>query len=159
MEVFHPTSLDEALDTLAAHPGATILAGGTDLMVAVNYFGLRPEPGVAVRRVPGVGGVEGASRGGGVRRLRWDEFLVGPKRNGLLPGELILGARLPGPLPRMQGFAKVGARDAMVIGVASACLLREEDGTTRLPLGSVGPPPPRARRAEGVVSARRPPPP
>jgi len=219
MEVFHPTSLDEALDTLAAHPGATILAGGTDLMVAVNYLGLRPEAVVAVRRVPelweidgsfiGAGctwsrleqapwpalaqaartvgspqirhagtlggnlgtaspagdglpflaaadaAVEVASRAGGVRRLRWDEFLVGPKRNGLRPGELILGARLPGPLPQRQGFAKVGARNAMVIAVASACLLREEDGTTRLSLGSVGPTPLRARRAEEMISAER----
>jgi len=219
MEVIRPTSLDEALDALAAHPGATILAGGTDLMVLANYFGLRPEVVVAVRRVPelqrleegfigaGVtwarlerspwpalaqaartvgspqirhagtlGGnlgtaspagdglpflaaadavIEVASRAGGVRRLRWDEFLVGPKRHALRPGELILGARLPGPLPRRQGFAKVGARNAMVIAVVSACLLRAEDGTTRVALGSVGPTPLRTRRAEEMISAER----
>jgi CO/xanthine dehydrogenase FAD-binding subunit len=99
--------------------------------------------------------VEVASRADGVRRLRWDEFLVGPKHNALRPGELILGARLPGQPPRRQAFAKVGARNAMVIAVASACLLREEDGTTRLALGSVGPTPLRARRAEAMISAER----
>lgn len=99
--------------------------------------------------------VEVASRAGGTRRLRWDEFLVGPKRNSLRPGELILGARLPEEPPRRQAFAKVGARNAMVIAVASACLLREEDGTTRLALGSVGPTPLRARRAEAMISAER----
>lgn len=99
--------------------------------------------------------IEVASRAGGVRHLRWDEFLVGPKRHSLRPGELILGARLPGPLPVRQAFAKVGARHAMVIAVASACLLRDEEGTTRLALGSVGPTPLRARRAEAMISAER----
>ncbi len=34
--VLVPTSLGEAVDGLNAHPGATLLAGGTDLMVEVN---------------------------------------------------------------------------------------------------------------------------
>src|SRR4030065_674683 len=73
MEVFHPTSLDEALDTLAAHPGATILAGGTDLMVAVNYFGLRPEAVVAVRRVPELWEIDGSFIGAGVTWSRLEQ--------------------------------------------------------------------------------------
>ena len=36
MTVLVPTSLDEAVAGLAAHPAATLLAGGTDLMVEVN---------------------------------------------------------------------------------------------------------------------------
>lgn len=219
METIRPTGLEEALDALAAHPAATILAGGTDLMVAANYFGLRPQTVVALRRVPELkslddhfigagctwarleaapwpalaqaartvgspqirhagtlGGnlgtaspagdglpflaaadalIEVASRSGGTRLLPWDEFLVGPKRHTLRPGELILGARLPEGVPGRQAFAKVGARNAMVIAVASACLLRAEDGTTRVALGSVGPTPLRARRAEGMISAER----
>lgn len=219
MEIIRPTRLEEALDALAAHPGATILAGGTDLMVAANYAGLRPEVVVALRRVPELWEIDGgfvgagatwarlekapwpamaqaartvgspqiraagtlggnlgtaspagdglpflaaaeatievASRAGGVRHLRWDEFLVGPKRHSLLPGELIVGTRLPRHLPARQAFAKVGARNAMVIAVASACLLRDEDGTTRIALGSVGPTPVRAPRAEAMISAER----
>lgn len=34
--VFVPTTLDEAFDVLVAHPGATPLAGGTDLVVELN---------------------------------------------------------------------------------------------------------------------------
>jgi CO/xanthine dehydrogenase FAD-binding subunit len=219
MEIIRPARLDEALDALAAHAGATILAGGTDLMVQVNYQGMRPEVVVAVRHLPELQEIDGsfvgagvtwtrlvrapwlalaqaartvgspqirhagtlggnlgtaspagdglpflaaagatievASRAGGVRRLPWDEFLVGPKRNGLRPGEMILGARLPEHMPARQAFAKVGARNAMVIAIVSACLLRAEDGTTRLALGSVGPTPLRARRAEEMISAER----
>lgn len=40
---FHrPADLDEALRLLAAHPEAVPVAGGTDLMVAVNYRHIRP---------------------------------------------------------------------------------------------------------------------
>ena len=219
MEVIRPAGLDEALDALAAHPRALILAGGTDLMVQANYTGLRPDVVVALRRIPELREIDGsfigagctwatlehaawaalaqaartvgspqiryagtlggnlgtaspagdglpflaaadadievASRAGGTRRVPWGEFLVGPKRHTLRPGELILGARLPEGIPGRQAFAKVGARNAMVIAIASACLLREEDGTTRLALGSVGPTPLRARRAEAMISAER----
>ena len=219
MQTVRPRSLDEALDALVAHPGATLLAGGTDLMVRVNYQGLRPAVVVTLRRVPelqeigdgfvgaGVtwsrlasapwpglaqaartvgspqiramgtlGGnlgtaspagdglpflaaveatVEVASRSGGTRALAWDEFLVGPKRNALRPDELILGVRLPDPLPERQEFAKVGARNAMVISIASACLVRYADGRVRIALGSVGPTPLRAPRAEAMISAEK----
>lgn len=47
-----PRSLDEAVGCLQAEPGATILAGGTDLMVEVNA-GRRPlGPVVTLRHVP-----------------------------------------------------------------------------------------------------------
>ncbi len=217
METFRPTSLDEALDLLEAHPDATILAGGTDVMVQVNYDHFRPPTVVGVRRVPelaemddrfigaGVtwtrlehgpwralaeaartvgspqirnagtlGGnlgtaspagdglpylaavdaeVEVASRAGGRRTLAWHEFITGPKRTALRPGELILGVRLPEATPAREGFSKVGPRNAMVISVASACLVRYEDGATRIALGSVGPTPIRPRRAEEMISA------
>jgi len=219
MEVLRPHSLEEALDALDAHPGATILAGGTDLMVLANYQALRPDTVVALRRVPELQEMDGsfigagvtwaclvsapwpglaqaartvgspqirttgtlggnlgtaspagdglpflaavdarielASRSGGRRSLSWDEFLVGPKRHTLRPGELILGVRLPGDLPEQQAFAKVGARNAMVISIASACLVRRADGTVHIALGSVGPTPLRARRAEEMISAER----
>jgi len=41
---FHrPTDIDEAVALLAAHPEAVPVAGGTDLMVGVNYRHIRPE--------------------------------------------------------------------------------------------------------------------
>jgi CO/xanthine dehydrogenase FAD-binding subunit len=85
---------------------------------------------------------------GGERRVPVDEFLTGPKQNALLPGEVILGVELPADLPPRQAFAKVGVRQAMVIAVASTCVIRSDDGTTRVALGAVGPKVLRATEAE-----------
>jgi CO/xanthine dehydrogenase FAD-binding subunit len=217
MDSYRPTSLDAALEVLDAEPEATILAGGTDLMVEVAYAGRRPGTLVALRRVEElrewderfigagvtwtrlergpfpalaeaartvgspqirnagtIGGNLGTaspagdglpflaaidasviieSRASGRRTLRWDEFVTGPKQHALRPGEVIVGVELPERVPARQGFAKVGTRNAMVISVASACLVRDEDGATRIALGSVGPTPIRARRAEAMISS------
>jgi CO/xanthine dehydrogenase FAD-binding subunit len=51
MSVFVPSTLDEALRALADTPDATVLAGGTDLMVEFNDGHRRPEVIVAVNRV------------------------------------------------------------------------------------------------------------
>src|SRR2546425_6005351 len=77
---------------------------------------------------------------GGIRRaLPWHQFMVGPKKTVIAPDELILGAQwkiVRGP----GSFSKVGTRNAMVIAVASLCLLfDEENRTVRVALGSVGP--------------------
>ncbi len=85
------------------------------------------------------------------RRLPIEEFLVGPKRNALLPGEVIVGVELDDGVPRAQAFSKVGVRQAMVIAMVSACVLREEDGATRVAIGAVGPKVLRARAAEDLV--------
>ena len=45
-------SLDEAQGALADHPGATVLAGGTDLMVEINRGLRRPSHVVGVAQVP-----------------------------------------------------------------------------------------------------------
>lgn len=50
-----PRSINETVDALRAAPGATILAGGTDLMVAVNAGSHRPESVVSLARVPELG--------------------------------------------------------------------------------------------------------
>jgi len=47
-----PTTLAQALDLLAEHPDATVLAGATDLGVEVNLRGARPTYVVAVDRLP-----------------------------------------------------------------------------------------------------------
>jgi len=52
MSVLVPTSLDGALQALADHPDATVLAGGTDLMVEFNGGHRRPSDVVVVNRVP-----------------------------------------------------------------------------------------------------------
>ncbi|MEN9645452.1 MAG: hypothetical protein RL238_2121 [Actinomycetota bacterium] len=52
MSVLVPTSLEGALQALAEHPDATVLAGGTDLMVELNGGHRRPTDVVVVNRVP-----------------------------------------------------------------------------------------------------------
>ena len=216
MEIMLPRSLPEAVDAIDAEPGATILAGGTDLMVAVNYEGARPSSVIGIRRVEELQEWDERMIGAGVtytrmehgpilalaqaartvgspqirnagtlggnlgtaspagdtlpvlaaldaaivvrskeseRSLPWDDFITGPKRNALHPGELIVGARLPERIPARQAFAKIGIRNAMVIAIASCCVFRDEDGRTTIALGSVGPTPIRARRAEEMISA------
>jgi CO/xanthine dehydrogenase FAD-binding subunit len=91
----------------------------------------------------------------GTRTLRWDGFLLGPKRTALAPGELILGVRLPEHLPARQAFAKVGVRQAMVIAIVNCCVVRDEDGATRVALGAVGPTVLRAHAAEQLASSER----
>lgn len=220
MQTYLPTSLDEALDALDATPDATVLAGGTDLMVGVTYHGVRPSSVVAIRRVEEIkewddrhigagvtytrmehgpivalaqaartvgspqirnagtlgGNLATASPAGdtlpvlaaldaeivvrskdGERTLPWNQFFTGPKRSALQPSELVIGARLPGHMPEHQGFAKIGIRNAMVIAIASCCVMRWDDGRVAVGLGSVGPTPLRAPRAEALVSgAERP---
>ena len=90
--------------------------------------------------------------GGNLRNLPWNEFLVGPKKNALQPGEVILGVHLPADVSTHTAFAKIGVRQAMVISIASVCVSRSEDGCTKVALGSVGPTVLRAHRAEEMIS-------
>ncbi|MDE0169469.1 MAG: FAD binding domain-containing protein [bacterium] len=51
MEVVHPVGIQDAAQALATNPDAVPLAGGTDLMVEVNFGTLRPESVITLRRV------------------------------------------------------------------------------------------------------------
>ena len=75
----------------------------------------------------------------GSRTLALEEFLVGPKRNALAAGELIVSIRIR-PSGARQTFMKVGPRNAMVIAVASLALaVDRERGEIRAAYGSAGP--------------------
>jgi CO/xanthine dehydrogenase FAD-binding subunit len=222
IDVLAPRTLEEALQMKRDRPEAVVIAGGTDVMVAVNFDRLRPRAFMDVsrlrelqqwretdatlqlgagltytriiRELPGyvplvqasrtvgspqirnratVGGNLGtaspagdalpvlaahdaevvvASANRGERSLPWDRFLTGPKRTALEPDELILGTRWPttsGP----GSFSKIGTRNAMVIAVASLCLVIDEASrAVRVALGSVGPTIIRARDAERFAS-------
>ncbi len=89
----------------------------------------------------------------GTRALPWDEFFLGVKKTALGADELITGVRLPGELPERQEFAKIGARNAMVIATVCCVVTRGDGGSTRVALGSVAPTPIRARRAEEMISS------
>lgn len=216
MQITRPRDLSGALDGLDSYPQATLLAGGTDLMVDVNLAHRRPEVVVALRRIDELGTWEDGFIGAGVtytrmeagplpalaelartvgspqiratgtlggnlgtaspagdtlpflavldaevvlasrdgeRRLPWDDFLLGPKETALRPGELILGVQLPDHIPARQAFAKVGVRQSMVIATVNCCVVRDEEGATRVALGAVAPTVMRARAAEQLASS------
>jgi CO/xanthine dehydrogenase FAD-binding subunit len=212
MDVLSPRSLEEALRIKSERPDAVPIAGGTDLMVELNFDRRRPEAILNLGEVDGLRGwwrengslrlgagltyteamdeplrsllpaLAEASRtvgspqirnrgtiGGnlgtaspagdalpplliehaevelasvsGTRRLRLDEFLVGPKRNVLARDELIT-AVLVRPSGTPQTFMKVGPRNAMVIAVCSLAVSVDRDrGELRAAFGSAGPVP------------------
>lgn len=78
----------------------------------------------------------------GERQMSFHDFMTGPKRNARQTGEIITAVSMNIP-SGWQGYAKVGVRNAMVISVASACLVidHSSDGSNavRVALGSVGP--------------------
>lgn len=225
MPVHVPDSVDAAVEHLATDPGATVLAGGTDLMVEVNEGHRRPDRSVVVvhripelrswRRdeasvtigaavsyreietgalatlVPALGeaartvgspqirnaGTLGGNLGtcspagdglpvlagldatvelasaAGRRTIPVGEFMVGPKRTALAPGELIVSVTVP-IVDGWQGYAKVGVRNAMVIAVASACVVLDRtERTAAIALGSVGPTILRCPQAEAALAA------
>ena len=223
MEVQLAHSLDEALAMKGERPEATPIAGGTDLMVDLNFGRRRPPAMIDLSRVPElaswheedghvflgsgltyaaivkempafkplvqasrsvgspqirnrgtVGGNLGTaspagdalpvlaaydaevvvrSRARGERSMPWHAFLTGPKKTALAADELIVGARWP----RRRGpgsFSKIGTRNAMVIAVASLCLVvDEENGRVKVALGSVGPTILQATEAEQQIAA------
>ena len=87
----------------------------------------------------------------GTRRVPVGEFVKAPKRTALRPGELISAFHVPeadGP----QQYAKIGARNAMVIAVCSLGLaIHPEQKKVRACIGSAGPTPIRAHEAEGFI--------
>lgn len=86
------------------------------------------------------------------RSIPFLEFMTGPKRTVLAPGELIESISMP-VLRGWQGYAKVGVRNAMVISNAGACLALDDRGAVRLALGSVGPTIIRCTEAEAFAAS------
>jgi CO/xanthine dehydrogenase FAD-binding subunit len=94
MEVMRPRTLAEALDLRAAHPESVPIAGGTDLMVELNFDRRRPEAIMDVSRL--------------AELQRWEQK----------DGSLFLGAgvtftrvmkELPGFTPLVQASRTVGS--------------------------------------------------
>ncbi len=226
MAVHMPRTVDEAVGYLDADPNATVLAGGTDVMVEVNDGHRRPDGAVVVvNRIPElrswrrsadgsslhlgaavsyreletgplaemVPALAQASRtvgspqirnagtlGGnlgtcspagdglpvlvaldatvelasarGRRSIPVVDLMTGVKQTALEPGELIVSLTIP-IVGGWQGYAKVGVRNAMVIAVASACVVLDQ-GARRagIALGSVGPTVLRCPEAEALLS-------
>lgn len=96
----------------------------------------------------------------GVRRMALADFITGPGRTRLEPGEVLAAALVP-PRPEFQvrHFEKVGRRSALAVAVVSlAALLRLERGRVveaRLAWGSVGPTVWRCPEAEAALVGQR----
>ena len=222
VEVLQPDSWEEALELKAAHPDAVPIAGGTDLMVELNFDRIRPLvildltripeltgwalengrlrvgagvtyarlidelgdrlPGLAIaartvgspqiRNCGTVGGNLGTSSPAGdglpplfasdadvelaspagTRRIAVREFVTGPKRNCLADDELIAAFHIA-PADGPQEFAKIGARNAMVIAVCSLALsIWPGRRSVAACIGSAGPTPIRPNEAEDFIA-------
>jgi carbon-monoxide dehydrogenase medium subunit len=58
LEMYQPTSLKEASRLLKENgPGGRLLAGGTDLVIAMKEKGLVPKYIVDLKRIPGLTGI------------------------------------------------------------------------------------------------------
>lgn len=225
MSVVNASSIGEALDALAQFSEATVIHGGTDVMVEVNFGRRAPrhvvslhgiselnewrrtaydtvfigagvpyrlmESGEIAEMFPAlaeaartVGSPQIRARGtlggnlgtcspagdglpvlaaldgvvhlashSGEREMPFVDFMVGVKRNALRPAEIITGVTLP--IRRgFQGYSKVGVRNAMVISIASACLVFDRDvKRVSLALGAVAPTVVRCTAAEDLVNS------
>jgi CO/xanthine dehydrogenase FAD-binding subunit len=112
VEFLQPASLADALAAKAARPGAVPIAGGTDVMVELNFDARRPEALLDLNRVPELTSWardDGLVRlGAGVTYSRLIEEL-----GGLLPG-LAMAARTVGS-PQIRNRGTVGGN----LGAAS----------------------------------------
>jgi CO/xanthine dehydrogenase FAD-binding subunit len=81
------------------------------------------------------------------------DFMTGVKRSVRQHDEIITTINFP-IINGWQGYSKVGVRNAMVISVASACLVADhENSDVRIALGSVGPTIIRCRAAEAWLKS------
>jgi carbon-monoxide dehydrogenase medium subunit len=92
---------------------------------------------------------------GGDRRLALDEFLQGPRRTALGPGELVRAVVIPRS-GGVQWWYKLGLKRGGAIAVVSVATRLRDGADGRLAeaaiaLGAVGPRPFRAREAEAVL--------
>lgn len=138
-----PSSLDEAVEALAATPTAVPVAGGTDLMAGVNSGMLRPSALVGLGRINEIRGwqyADGAALlGAGLTHARMGR----PDFAALIPA-LAAAARAAGP-PQIRNAGTLGGNivtaaptgDALPVLAAleASVLLAGPSGNRELPVG------------------------
>src|SRR5262245_56694601 len=126
MEVLSPRSLDDALRLKAEHPDAVPIAGGTDLMVELNFDRRRPDVILNLADVPELGGW---SRDDGVLRLgaalTYTELMDEPLAS-LLPALAEASRTVGSPQIRSRGTIGGNLGTASPAGDALPPLLVEE---------------------------------
>lgn len=84
----------------------------------------------------------------GSRALPLAQFIIGPRKTALAPGEIVTAIRVPKPVHAAKsGFLKLGARRYLVISIAMvAALIEHEEGIVRAARIAVGACSPVAKR-------------
>jgi CO/xanthine dehydrogenase FAD-binding subunit len=125
MEFLQPTSWDEALDLKAEHPAAMPIAGGTDVMVELNFDRHRPPALLDLTRVPDLSDwstENGRIRlGAGVSYTRIIDEL-----GGKLPGLAMASRTVGSPQIRNRGTVGGNLGAASPAGDAHPALLAAE---------------------------------
>jgi CO/xanthine dehydrogenase FAD-binding subunit len=128
MDFLQPRTWDEALAAKAANPEAVPLAGGTDVMVELNFARRRPPALIDLTRVPGLSGWredDGRLRlGAGVTYAQLTgERGLGDGLSQILPG-LAMAARTVGS-PQIRNRGTIGGNlgSASPAGDCHPCLL------------------------------------
>lgn len=89
----------------------------------------------------------------GERRVLINDFLKGPGKTDLKNDEILTDVLIPCDGRKWQGtYMKVGGRNALVISIAGAAILRDASGQFRVACGSVGPTVLRANRVEALFN-------
>ena len=141
MEFFRPTTWSDALAVKAAHPGALALAGGTDVMVDINFDRVRP---AALLDLTGVRDLAEWSAGDGVIRLGAGVpyTRVISELGGRLPGLALASRTVGSPQIRNRGTVGGNLGSASPAGDAHPPLLACDTvveaasvrGTRRIPI-------------------------
>jgi len=122
MDFLQPTTWAEALEAKAAHPDAVPVAGGTDVMVGINFGHLRPPVLMDLTRVPELqdwSTQDGAVRlGAGVSYAR-----VISELGHLLPGLAMASRTIGSPQIRNRGTVGGNLATASPAGDAHPALL------------------------------------
>ena len=79
---------------------------------------------------------------GGERRVRVEDFILGPRETALTVGEIVTAVILPTPTPGTgAAFARLTRRRGVDLAILSVCCLVDSEGEVRFGLGAVGPRP------------------
>ncbi len=94
----------------------------------------------------------------GRRRLPLSDFITGPRRTELQPGEIVTGLRLPDREGAVSRFGKLGSRSYLVISIVSVAVVLWTEGRivsgARVAIGAASPVPMRLPQAEAALKGR-----
>ena len=158
MSVHIGRDLDDVLEHIATVPDVTILAGGTDLMVEINFGRRRPENIVAIDRVGELSGIE---RNGRVRMgagMTYSRMLDDAGSPALAEAARTIGSpqiRNAGTLGGNLGTASpAGDTLPVLAALDAAVVLRSRNGERRVPFGDYMTGPKRTvRRTDELIVA------